>query len=213
MNTTLMPSTAAFIVRGFNLIALVGITLLLLVALFDQFVLGELPCPLCLLQRVAFIMVGMGFLLNVRCGTAPLHYGLVILSALAGAFASGRQILLHIVPGTGAYGSALFGLHFYTWAFVAFMLTLLGVGLILLVETRVGEARPATAGGRIGQWVGLLLAGVVRGLTIMIVRPHVATRPSMASCTKNVDLGFQAFTQAQIIHTDLEPASGSLIKV
>lgn len=161
MNMTLTPSTAAFIVRGFNLMALVGITLLLLVALFDQLVLGELPCPLCLLQRVAFIMVGIGFLLNVRFGAAPLHYGLVILSALAGAFASGRQILLHIVPGTGAYGSALFGLHFYTWAFVAFMLTLLGVGLILLVETRVGEARPATAGERIGQWAGLLLAAVV----------------------------------------------------
>lgn len=161
MNATLTPSTAALIVRWFNLTALAGITLVLLVALFDQLVLGELPCPLCMLQRVAFIMVGIGFLLNVQCGASPLHYGIAILSALAGAFSSGRQILLHIVPGTGAYGSALFGLHFYTWAFIAFMLTVLGVGLILLVEARVGEARPTTVGGREGRWIGVLLTVVV----------------------------------------------------
>ena len=34
--------------------------------------------------------------------------------------ASLRQISLHVVPGTGSYGSALFGMHFYTWAFVGY---------------------------------------------------------------------------------------------
>lgn len=161
MNPTLTPSMAAYLSRGFNVAALFGINAVLLVALFDQFVFGELPCPLCLLQRMGFIMVGCGFLLNVRYGASSLHYGVVILSALAGALAAGRQVLLHIVPGTGTFGAALFGWHFYTWAFIAFMLTLLGVGLMLLVEARVGEARAATVGGRPGQWAGFLFAGVV----------------------------------------------------
>ena len=161
MNPTLTPMTAARFVRSYNLMALFGINLVLLTALFEQLVMGELPCPLCLLQRVAFVMVGIGFLLNVRCGTAPLHYGLIVLSALAGILSSGRQVLLHIVPGSGAYGSALFGLHLYTWSLVAFMLIVLSVGLALMVEARVGEERPATAGGRPGRWAGMLLAGIV----------------------------------------------------
>jgi len=161
MNASLTPLTAARLVRGYNLLALFGISLVLLTALFDQLVMGELPCPLCLLQRVAFIMVGIGFLLNVRCGNAPLHYGLIILSALAGVLSSGRQVLLHIVPGSGSYGSALFGLHLYTWSLIAFMLVILSVGVAMMVEARAGEARSTPAGGRLARWASLLLAVVV----------------------------------------------------
>ena len=48
-----------------------------------------------------------------------------MLAALFTAVVAARQILLHIVPGTGSYGSALFGLHAYTWSF------LISVGIIL----------------------------------------------------------------------------------
>jgi disulfide bond formation protein DsbB len=152
---------AAQMVRWFNLIALYAINLSLLIAFYYQFVFGELPCPLCLLQRVALIMVGIGFLLNIRCGSGFLHYGLIILSALAGMVSSGRQVLLHIIPGTDAFGSALFGLHFYTWALISFMLVLLGVGLIMLIENCVGDERLNTICGRTGQWAGLLLLVIV----------------------------------------------------
>ena len=157
MNLTMPSLVAARLAHAFNLIALYGISLLLLVAFYYQLFQGELPCPLCLLQRVAFIMVGIGFLLNVRRGASPLHYGLVILSALAGAFASGRQVLLHIVPGSGSYGSALFGLHFYSWAFVAFVLILLAVGVILLVEARANGERSRPLNSPLNNAAGLLL--------------------------------------------------------
>jgi disulfide bond formation protein DsbB len=140
---------------------MLGISMVLLIAFFYQFAMGELPCPLCLLQRVAFIMVGIGFLMNIRFGSQFMHYGLIIISALGGALSSGRQVLLHIIPGTDAYGSALFGLHFYTWSFISFMIILLAVGLIFMVENRVGEARSETAGGRLGLWVGALLLAIV----------------------------------------------------
>lgn len=84
-----------------NALALLGVGGVLAAAFGLQFVLHELPCPLCLLQRAAFIAVGIGFLLNVRFGSSPAHYGVVLVSAVAGAAMSLRQVLLHIVPGTG----------------------------------------------------------------------------------------------------------------
>jgi disulfide bond formation protein DsbB len=97
----------ASLVRLGNALGALGIALVLVVAFGMQFVFGELPCPLCSLQRVALVLCGMGFLLNLRFGVQPLHYGLSILAALFGVAVAGRQVLLHIVPGSGAYGSAL----------------------------------------------------------------------------------------------------------
>lgn len=122
------------IARNLNIAGLLGLSGVLAIAFGYQFVLGELPCPLCLMQRMAFIAVGVGITLNITAGTRPAHYGIAILSAMLGAALSGRQILLHIVPGTGAFGSALFGLHFYTWAFIAFAVVILAAAAMLLVE-------------------------------------------------------------------------------
>src|SRR5262245_44049143 len=110
----------ASLVRLGNAIGPAGIAIVLLVAFGMPFALNELPCPLCILQRAALVLCGFGFLLNLRFGVQPLHYGLSILAALFGAVVAGRQVLLHIVPGTGAYGSALFGLHLYTWSLILF---------------------------------------------------------------------------------------------
>ena len=93
--------------RHLNALALLGCSAILVVAFGYQFALGELPCPLCLLQRAAFAAAGLGFALSVRFGPRPSHYGVVILSALAGAAVAGRQVALHVVPGTGGYGSTL----------------------------------------------------------------------------------------------------------
>ena len=59
----------------------------------------------------------------------------MILGASMGAAMSMRQILLHIVPGTGSFGNPIFGLHLYTWAFIAFALMIVG-GAILLLNDR-----------------------------------------------------------------------------
>ena len=122
---------------------LLGLTAVQLAGYAFQFGLGELPCPLCLLQRVAFAMVTFGFLLNVRYGSQAAHYGIILLSALFGMAVAGRQTLLHIVPGSGAYGSAVFGLHFYTWAFLLFGLTVLATAVLLLLQS-VSDGLPRT---------------------------------------------------------------------
>jgi disulfide bond formation protein DsbB len=120
--------------RFLNAIALLGINALLAFAFTDQFLFSDLPCPLCLLQRVGFVLAGFGFALNVLYAPRPSHYGLVIVSALAGAAVAGRQVLLHILPGSGAYGDPLFGLHFYTWAFIAFASTIAGSAFLMMFE-------------------------------------------------------------------------------
>lgn len=120
--------------RGLNAIGLLVVSGILIAAFADQFANFDLPCPLCLLQRVALVAVGFGLCLNVLRGPRPHHYGLMILAAVLGGSVSIRQILLHIVPGTGSYGDAFLGLHFYTWAGLAFFCIVLGSAVMLLFE-------------------------------------------------------------------------------
>jgi disulfide bond formation protein DsbB len=126
------------LVKFGNLLGAAGMAAVLLIAFVFQFRFDELPGPLGLLQRVAFVLCGFGFLLNLRFGSQPLHYGLILLGALYGIAASGRQTLLHIVPGSGAYGAPVLGLHSYVWALVLFFATLAGVALLLILS---GEGR------------------------------------------------------------------------
>lgn len=152
--------------RGLDTLALAGICGVLLVAFFYQFMLGELPCPLCALQRVGFIVAGAALVMNLRTGYAPAHYGVVALTAVAAGSASLRQIALHVVPGTGHYGSALLGFHFYTWAFVGYGALVAYVGLMLLVARPGAPRERGPAGGG--------LAGAVCVVFLLLAAANVA---------------------------------------
>jgi disulfide bond formation protein DsbB len=135
---SLTPETS----RTLNALGLLAVCLVLILAYLYQFMLYELPCPLCLLQRVGFVAVGFGLGLNLLYGARPRNYALVLIAAIFGISVSIRQILLHIVPGTGHYGSAVLGLHYYTWAGICFFLIILGTAIMLLSE---GQYRTAGA--------------------------------------------------------------------
>ena len=111
-----------------NAVGLAGLIVVLLIAYADQFAGHDLPCPLCLLQRVAIAGVAFGLLLNLRYGPQASSYGIMLLAALFGMAVAGRQVMLHISPGTGSYGAPLFGLHLYTWSFLLFAAVILGTG-------------------------------------------------------------------------------------
>jgi len=119
-----------------NAAAAAGMATILLVAFGLQFGLKEFPCPLCNLQRVAFVLCGFGFLLNLRFGAQPLHYALTLLGALFGLAVSGRQVLLHVAPGGSAYGSPMLGLHLYTWALLLFLAVIVLVALLMMFSAR-----------------------------------------------------------------------------
>jgi disulfide bond formation protein DsbB len=120
-----------------NAAGLAGLIAILIVAYTDQFAGHDLPCPLCLLQRVALAGVAYGLLLNLRFGAQPSAYAIMLLAALFGMGAAGRQVLLHITPGSGSYGAPLLELHLYTWSFILFALVILGTALLLLVPKPV----------------------------------------------------------------------------
>jgi disulfide bond formation protein DsbB len=122
-----------------NAFALYAIAAVLLAAFYFQFALSELPCPLCLLQRVAFTGLAVGPILTLRHGPRPAHYGLIILAGLLGAALASRQVLLHIMPGDPGYGSALIGYHFYTWAFICFLAAIAASAVMLLFPRQFAE--------------------------------------------------------------------------
>jgi disulfide bond formation protein DsbB len=102
----------------FLLAMLAVIAAILTGAMTLQFVYGELPCPLCLLERVALFGVCFGIILNFRHGFSYRNTGLSLLFAILLLIVSVRQTLLDIYPRPGhAYiGSAVFGLHMPVWS-------------------------------------------------------------------------------------------------
>ncbi|KZY70451.1 hypothetical protein, partial [Oleiphilus sp. HI0067] len=111
-------------------------------------------------QRIGFVMVMFGFMLNVRHGIEQRHYGVILLGAIFGAAAALRQMALHVIPDTPAYGSPIFGMHYYTWAFVLFSATVLGVAILLILwkEEWQSKTYEITICGR---WVCLLTIATV----------------------------------------------------
>lgn len=102
---------------------------------------GDLPCPLCLLQRVAMLFVAMGAMMNLRFGIKSTHYGYALIGALFGSTISIRQILLHICDGPGAgYGGSVLGLHLYTWALIVFFCYMLVVSVLLTAHSQFSSA-------------------------------------------------------------------------
>jgi disulfide bond formation protein DsbB len=154
-----------------NALSLYALSAVLIAAFAMQFSRGELPCPLCLLQRAFMCALAIGPILNLRFGPRPSHYALSMLAALAGAAVSVRQILLHILPGDPGYGSATFGYHYYTWAFILFVAALGLLTLMLLLDSQFdrteAEPRPAAA-ARVAVLlaIGLTAANILSTLAI-----------------------------------------------
>lgn len=150
-----------------NALSLYAVALVLAAAFAAQLLLHELPCPLCLLQRIQYAVLAIGPIMNVRFGPRPSHYALSLLAAAAGAAFSTRQILLHIMPGDAGYGTALLGYHYYTLALIGFAAAIVLLALILLFDRQFEEhyAAPQDAPG------GFVIAAVwlVIGMTALNV--------------------------------------------
>src|SRR5262249_42684268 len=152
-------------IAHFNILAICGV---LLGAFGVQFGQGELPCPLCVLQRMAMLLCALGpayLLQRARAGDVDARdfatgYGLSVLAAVAGAGIASRQILLHIVPPDPGYGDPVLGLHLYTWSLIVFSTVLLvsGFNLIFAHELVPQGVRPGWGSTLV---IGLLGAVIV----------------------------------------------------
>lgn len=88
--------------RATNILAFLICCALLSFAAYLQFVKGIEPCPLCIIQRVSFIIIALLFLgaifIGSRSWRSSLYYVLMILVALTGLIVAGRQVWLQHLP-------------------------------------------------------------------------------------------------------------------
>lgn len=109
-----------------------------------EFGLHETPCVLCLLQRLGLLGVAFGGLLNLKFGDRPQHYAVSIISGLVGGAVSLRQTFLHIVPGSPPGPSApVLGYDLWWWAFIAFVVSGVGIAAILFLDDPRERRAPA----------------------------------------------------------------------
>lgn len=182
----------ALLVNALGLYAIAGV---LLVAFAAQFILNELPCPLCNLQRLAFALLAVGPILNLRYGPRPSHYALSLIAAALGATFSMRQILLHIVPGDPGFGSEILGYHYYTWAFLGFAAAIVLIGLVMLVD---GQFKPLE-----GVRQPTLFERVAIWLVIAVVAANVVN--------VLVECGFQACADDPVRYELLQRSTGIVL--
>ncbi|EAQ82173.1 disulfide bond formation protein B [Blastopirellula marina] len=164
-----MNKQLGFWIAHFNVVV---VCIVLLGAFSVQFGEQEIPCPLCMLQRMAMMLCAMGsayVILQARSGALSIPefaagYGMSILAAVCGAAISTRQILLHIVPPDPGYGDPVFGLHLYTWALVVFVVVLIDSGLNLMFAGSLVTDQPVKFGSVSKGVIGLFGAVIVANL-------------------------------------------------
>ena len=152
-----------------NALGLYAISLVLLLGLVFQLLWHELPCPLCLLQRVAFVALAVGPILNIRHGPRPSHYAMSLLAALVGMMVAVRQVMLHILPGNPGYGSAVAGLHYYTWAALIFVFAIVLIGLVLLFDRQFADTpvTPPPLFAVLAVWLIIIVAAANAASTLL----------------------------------------------
>lgn len=160
MSKVLLPSLTGL---G-NQVLLLVVNTVLTLAFIDQFYNHDLPCPLCILQRVGFTLIGLMLLLNLRSGAQPAHYGYGILFAVLGLSVSLRQVLLHVAPTDLGYGDTFFHIHFYTWAFIGFVSLIISMAILLILPDGGTRSRHWFAQFLSIWFVLLLLANLISTL-------------------------------------------------
>lgn len=133
---------------AFLLAGLAAIAAILSAAMVMQYAFGELPCPLCLLERLAMFGAAFGMIRNLRGPYASRNSGLTLIFALFLLIVSVRQTLLDIYPRPGHeyVGSAVLGLHLPVWS-VLIAVALIGAYAVKLAvlggDAHMRGAEPA----------------------------------------------------------------------
>ncbi|WEG74209.1 disulfide bond formation protein B [Vagococcus intermedius] len=130
-----------------------------------QFILGELPCPLCVIQRYSMMLAVVGPIYiivstlkgEINIQKFAIGYGMSIIAACVGMISSVRQILLHISPEDPGFGGAFLGIHFYTWSLVTFFIVIVFCAANLIFADKLvppaDEITPFVGVAKLVVWV------------------------------------------------------------
>src|SRR3984957_10533064 len=126
---------AATLDRLLLMTMLIALAAVLTAAMVMQYAFGEIPCPLCLLQRYAMFGCGVGIVMQLRSAHSERGAGIGAIFAVVLLVISVRQTLLDLFPRPGhAYvGSAVFGLHMPVWSVLIAVALLFGLAIRLVL--------------------------------------------------------------------------------
>ena len=112
------------------LLILAGI---LTAAMVMQYAFGEIPCPLCLLQRYAMFGCCFGIAQQLRSSITEPGTGISLIFTILLLVISVRQTLLDLIPRPGHeyVGTAIFGIHMPVWSIFIAVALMLGFAIRL----------------------------------------------------------------------------------
>jgi disulfide bond formation protein DsbB len=196
MREGVLSPESARVLNFVGLMAMIGV---LLGAYIYQFYYRDVPCTLCLLQRVAMFAVAFGAAMNLMLGPDPRHYGVCLVSAVFGMSISIRQTMLHINPyfdtktakptllatANPPFGQAVFGLDLYVWGILLFGTVILAVGIVQLFPSQFRATTQGTT--RESPWLARLAAIGVGSLFVVAVLETLTTflECGLADCPNN----------------------------
>ena len=164
MKVTTGPRLPATLNDLFLLAVMLTMAAVLTTAMVFQYYGGEIPCPLCLLQRVAMFGVCYGIILHFRHGYSARNDGISMLFALFLQIVSMRQTLLDIYsrPGHSYVGNAVLGLHMPVWSVVIAVAILLAFSIKLAVidGEHLRNREPSPALGRLARLLFLYVVAI-----------------------------------------------------
>jgi disulfide bond formation protein DsbB len=148
----------------FMLAMMATMAAILTTAMILQYDGGEIPCPLCLLQRVAMFGVCFGIVRHFRDGPSARNDGFAMLFALLLLIVSARQTLLDIAPrpGHSYIGSAVLGLHMPMWSVIIAAAILLAYATKLAVVggEHLQDPQPSPALDRVARLLSLYVIAI-----------------------------------------------------
>ena len=147
----------------FMLAMMAVIAAILTAAMVMQYGHGELPCPLCLLQRVAMLGVCFGLMQNFRNGFSDRNLGYSLLFSVFLLIVAVRQTLLDIYPRPGHeyVGSAVLGLHMPVWSILIAVALITAFAVKLCVIGTEDGSRPPARTSLVGRLATLLSLYVI----------------------------------------------------
>jgi disulfide bond formation protein DsbB len=149
----------------FFLLMMAVIAAILVTAMVMQYGRGELPCPLCLIQRAAMLGICFGIMQNFRHGFSDHNLGFSLLFAMFLLIVAVRQTLLDIYPRPGHeyVGSAILGLHMPVWSVVIAVAAIAAIALKLVIlgsEQGKPGPRPQSRTGRAAAVLSLAVLAI-----------------------------------------------------
>jgi disulfide bond formation protein DsbB len=133
MSSTASSPLVAVMDRLILTLMLAVLAAILTAAMVMQYAMNEIPCPLCLLQRVAMFGCCFGLVVQLRSDNAERGTGIALIFAVLLLVISARQTLLDLFPRPGHdyVGNAVLGIHLPVWSVIIAVALLLGFAIRL----------------------------------------------------------------------------------